>query len=480
MPIKILGLGPGDAKYLTREAWELLTTSTAPIYLRTRLHPTLTDIPNADQFHDFDAIYAQEESFEAVYQKIAATIIDLGREQTVIYAVPGHPLVAETAVSAITHQADAQSIEVEIIAGLSFIEPTLTALKLDGLDNLQLFDAADIAQYLHAPVNADAPLLLGQIYSKQIASDLKLALQAVYPPETTVTLIHSAGNADQLIETVALFEIDRSDHIGNLSALYMPPRDTLSSLPHFAETVAYLRSPNGCPWDREQTSQTMRTGLLEEASEVLDAIDAGDTDNLREELGDLLLHIVFQAQLASEASDFTLSDVIAGIDAKIKRRHPHVWGEVAVSGTGEVLQNWEEIKRAEKGNAPESVLGTVPNALPALSRSQKVQEKAAKVGYDWPNIEGVWEKLFEEIEELKQAETAGERAEELGDMLFVMVNLGRWLGVDAEIALREATLKFSQRFQMVETIMGERGEGFGDQDFARLISLWQEAKSRLK
>jgi tetrapyrrole methylase family protein / MazG family protein len=169
-----------------------------------------------------------------------------------------------------------------------------------------------------------------------------------------------------------------------------------------AETVAVLRSPEGCPWDREQTPQSMRSGLLEEAIEVLTALDENDPEALCEELGDLLLHVVMQAQMAAEADEFKLTDVVAGIETKLKRRHPHVWGDWQVSDTGEVLRNWDQIKQAEKGEErPSSLLSNVPELLPALAQSQKIQNKVGKIGFDWPDVAGVWDKLTEEIAELR-------------------------------------------------------------------------------
>ena len=227
----------------------------------------------------------------------------------------------------------------------------------------------------------------------------------------------------------------------------------------------------------------MRVGLLEEAYEVLTALDADDTINLREELGDLLYHIVMQAQLAAEAGDFTLSDVIMGIEAKLKRRHPHVWGDWQVSDTAEVLRNWELLKQQEKAARPAesfvSQLDGIPAALPALSRSQRIQGKAAQTGFDWPDVSGVYAKLAEEVEEVQDAQTVEDRAAELGDVLFVVVNLARWLDVDAETALREANNRFSRRFQQVERLAAGRGLELSALSFAALDALWEEAKATL-
>jgi tetrapyrrole methylase family protein/MazG family protein len=294
--------------------------------------------------------------------------------------------------------------------------------------------------------------------------------------------VHSAGEAAQHIERLALFEIDRSDQIDHLTSLYMPRLAVKGGLPALAETVAVLRSPGGCPWDQEQTPQSMRESFLEEAYEVVTALDADDTLNLREELGDLLYHIVMQAQMAAEAGEFTLTDVIAGIEAKLKRRHPHVWGNWQVSGSAEVLLNWEKLKQEEKrkavGQTP-SQLDGVPAALPALARSQKIQARVAALGFDWPDISGVYDKLAEEVKELREAATPEELRLELGDVLFVVANLAQWLGIGAESALREANDRFTVRFKEVERLAAERGQEWGVMTFAEMDALWEEAKATL-
>jgi tetrapyrrole methylase family protein/MazG family protein len=374
-------------------------------------------------------------------------------------------------------------VPVRIVPGLSVVEPVLAAVGADALDGLQVFDAIGLSAYLYPPVSPDIPLLLGQVYSRPLANDLKLTLMSLYPSEHTVCLVHRAGEADELLEWVPLYAIDRSDYIAHLTSLFVPALPVKAALPALAETVAVLRSPNGCPWDQEQTSKSLREGFLEEAHEALAAIDADDSDNLREELGDLLYHIVMQAQIAAEAGDFTLTDVIAGIEAKLKRRHPHVWGDWQVDSAADVLRNWEVLKQQEKAGQPAaaaSVLGSVPAGLPALARSQKIQGRAAKVGFDWPDIGGVYDKLEEEVAELRAAESPEERQAELGDILFVLVNLARWLNVDAESALREANDRFGERFRAVERLVAERSLDWKALSFLELDALWREAKAGLR
>jgi tetrapyrrole methylase family protein / MazG family protein len=479
MAITIVGLGPGDGRLLTRAAWDVLSNAAA-VYLRTGRHPAVADLPATVTRHTFDHLYETADSFTTVYQTIIDQLLQQASQQAIIYAVPGHPYVGEATVSGLITAAREAGIPVTLVDGLSFVEPTLAAAQIDALDGLQIFDALELVNYHYPPLNPDCPLLLGQVYSRLIASELKLTLMAVYPDDHPTQLIHAAGTPEQIIEPLPLYAIDRSEHIDHLTSLYLPPLPQASGLSSLAETVAVLRSPEGCPWDREQTPQTLRAGLLEEAIEVLTALDEDDPDALCEELGDLLLHVVMQAQMAAEAEEFKLTDVIAGIEAKLKRRHPHVWGDWQVADTGEVLRNWDQIKRAEKGaERPSSLLTNVPDLLPALAQSQKIQSKVAKIGFDWPEIDGVWGKLAEEIEELQTAVTPEERTAELGDILFVLVNLARWLGIDAESSLRQTNLRFTRRFQHIEQLAAGRGLDLNQLDIDQLELLWDEAKIEL-
>jgi tetrapyrrole methylase family protein/MazG family protein len=479
--ITIVGLGPGDADLITRQAWQLLTSAKV-IYLRTERHPAVTGLPPHLHRHTFDHVYESAERFDEVYRRIADEVLRLGAAADVLYAVPGHPFVGESTVAAIISDAAEAGITVRVVAGLSFVEPTLEALGIDALDGLQVFDAIALAALLYPPLNPDVPALLGQVYSRLLAGELKPGLMSVYPAEHRVALVHGADGGSA-VEWLPLHEIDRNERIGHLTSLFIPALPFRAGLPALAETVAILRGPNGCPWDQEQTPRSMRAGFLEEAYEVMAALDADDTANLREELGDLLYHIVMQAQMAAEGEDFTLSDVIAGIEAKLKRRHPHVWGDWQVSDSAEVLRNWERLKQQEKAAPPAgavpSRLEGIPTALPALTRSQKIQNKAATTGFDWPDLGGVFAKLAEEVAEVQAAATPAERQMELGDVLFVVVNLARWLGVDAESALRQANERFTARFHRVEQIAAERGQQLNALSFSALDALWQEAKASL-
>lgn len=472
--ITIVGLGPGGPKQLTLEAQQVLQEA-KEVYLRTCHHPTIASLPPGPSLYFFDYLYEEKETFAEVYDEIARQIVELGRRpEGVVYAVPGHPLVGEDSVQRILALAKQQGIGVRVVEGLSFIEAVLTCLGLDALDGLQLADATELAALHHPCLNPDLPALIGQLYDQQLASDVKLTLMNLYPDEHPVTLVRAAGTDQALVWTVPLYELDRQANIDYLTSLYVPPLPQPSSLEAFQDTIARLRAPGGCPWDRKQTHQSLRPHLLEETYEALAALDAGNIDALREELGDLLLQIVLQAQIAVEAGEFSLAQVIEGINAKIKHRHPHVFAGATVADVGEVLHHWEEIKRGEKGE--HSVLGGISRALPALARAQSIQERAARVGFDWPAVEGVVAKIAEEVAELREAKAVERREKELGDLLFSVVNLARWLSVDAESALRGACERFIERFSGMEELCRQRGLNLTELSLAEQDALWEEVK----
>jgi tetrapyrrole methylase family protein/MazG family protein len=304
---------------------------------------------------------------------------------------------------------------------------------------------------------------------------------ALYPDEHPVKMVHGAGTSNPIVEKMPLYEIDRSPHIGMLTSLYIPPLGENTSFEAFQELVAHLRAPDGCPWDREQTHQSLRPHLLEEAYEVLAALDEDDAEALGEELGDLLLQIVLHAQIASEYGEFTMSDVIQRIHAKLVHRHPHVFGGLEVDGKEAVLLNWERLKadeRQAKGKAEKGLLAGITLSLPALAQAESYQKRAARVGFDWSNLQGVLDKIAEEIQEVGQASDHDSRATEIGDLLFAAVNLARWLNVEAESALRQANARFRQRFEYIEEGARSQGRDLSELTPEAMNELWNEAKQR--
>lgn len=255
--------------------------------------------------------------------------------------------------------------------------------------------------------------------------------------------------------------------------------DYLEPFKELVGIVARLRAPGGCPWDRQQTHASLREGLLEECYEVLAAIDERDLTRLKEELGDLLLHVVFQARIAEEAGEFNLASVLSGINQKLISRHPHVFASEKLRDAGEVVTHWEKLKRAERGEAV-SALDSVPPQMPALAYSQSVQGRAARLGFDWENTSGVIEKLVEEVSEFQNAGDRVEREAEFGDLLFTMVNVGRRLDINSEVALREANRRFYRRFARMEELSRERGQSFGELSLEGQNALWEDAKRTLE
>jgi tetrapyrrole methylase family protein / MazG family protein len=310
-------------------------------------------------------------------------------------------------------------------------------------------------------------------------------LLRLYPADATVARLGDPAPGAAAAAATTISALDTADL---LRPLYVPPiaPELASAGPWSMPYIsARLRQPDGCPWDREQTHESLRKHLLEETYEVYDAIEHGATPELAEELGDLLLQVILHAQLAAEAGVFDLADVQASIARKIVRRHPHVFGDAVAKTAADVNRQWERIKAGERadaaragGDAPaKSALDGISPSMPALAASQEMQERAAALGYDWPDIDGVLDKVTEELGELARAATASDRQEEFGDVLLVVTNVGRRLGIESEAALRAANEKFRSRFRRVERMVAERGVAIRDLDFATLDQLWDAAKA---
>lgn len=339
------------------------------------------------------------------------------------------------------------------------------------------------------PLVPTRPALICGIADHRLAAGVQAALLTRYPADHPVVLVH-ADHAQPL--RLPLAELDRAIILGEQTCAYLAPLAPLADL-HGPEGVGYvvarLLGPGGCPWDREQTHHTLRPALLEEAHEVIEALDAGDMNALTEELGDLLLNVLMHAEMGRQAGAFDSGDVYAHIATKLIRRHPHVFGSRSVSGSGEVLRNWEAIKheeRAAKGQTPRAPLDGIPVSLPALMAAQALTHKAAKTTFDWPTLPGAWEKLNEELAELREAvETTAPdehlRAQhiehELGDVLFAATNLARRLNIDAESALRAANARFRRRFEYVHQQAQTRGIAITAMKIDEIVMLWEQAKA---
>jgi tetrapyrrole methylase family protein/MazG family protein len=483
--IIILGLGPGDPELLTVFASRLIGNINE-IYIRTMDHPTIKSFPEDLVVHSFDHLYEEEEDYEGVYLRICNEIISKAKEKPgLVYAVPGDPFTAETTPALIIDQANKVGLKVKVVPGVSFLEPTFAALRTDPLPQLSIIDALELRDAHHPPFPPDKPAIIVQIFSREVASDIKLILMNNYPDNHPVILIHDAGSLTEKIEPVPLYQIDRSRSIGNRTTLYLHPLEQGTSLESFQEIIARLRAPDGCPWDREQDHQSLRPNLLEECFEVLEAIDRNDPLAMREEFGDLLLQIVLHAQIATEFGEFNMSEIIQGIYEKIIKRHPHVFEDLALEDKKPetVIRNWEKIKAGERelnGEGDSSILDGVPGSLPALTQAETYQKRAARIGFDWDELGDVLKKLPEEIEELSRASNPKEIFSELGDILFTLVNIARWMGVDAESALREANQRFRSRFVLVEKEARANKRELSSLSLKELEELWEDSKSNLE
>jgi len=354
----------------------------------------------------------------------------------------------------------------------SLVAQTFAVLRIHPPSRLILLEARTLASAHVPPYPPDMPVLLVNVNSKELALHLKELLLTTYPKEHLVKMVGGAVMVDGRIGELENFDFSET------TCWFIPPLGEGTSFESFAEIVAHLRAPNGCPWDREQTHESLRKHLLEESYEAISAIDSGDFADMREEFGDLLLQIVLQAQIADEEKQFNINQVIQGIHSKIVRRHPHVFGDLKLDGVDEVLANWEKLKENERGKRKDGkgLLDGVPVALPALSQAQEYQDRAARVGFDWNEIDGVLDKIKEEIEEIKNAQTDFELASEIGDLFFALVNLARWKKVDAESVLRGANMKFKKRFAYVEQGAKTQGRNLSELSLDEMESLWQEAK----
>lgn len=478
--IKIVGLGPGEEKDLTIGALEAIKEG-KKVLLRTKKTPVASYLERIGvNFSSYDHYYEELHEFKEVYENIAVDIINKYYEyDDIVYAVPGNPLEAERSVLNLINLCKEKNIEYEILASVGFIDALTARLEIDPTDGLKIIDAFDISE---AVFDKRVALVISQVYNPFIASEVKLKLCDYYDEETEIFYCKALGiRALESIKKIPLYELDMQEDLDYLTTVYVP-KDAKSKkdIYDLIKIVEILRGDNGCPWDREQDHNSIKKAIVEESYEVVDAIDNDDDDGIIEELGDVLLQVVFHAVIGKEEGYYNLNDIVDGICNKMIYRHPHVFGDTRVKDSNEVLANWDELKKKEKGqkSTTEELQG-VAKALPALIRAKKIQAKAKKVGFDWDTVEEAAVKVNEELKEVLDVYKSGNRAmitEEIGDLIFSCVNVSRFLDVDAEEALNITTDKFIKRFNYIETKVAQKQLKLTDMSLEDMDILWNEAK----
>ena len=471
----IIGLGPAGLDKLSVGSYRRLLRADK-VFARTLKHPCIEDLRKEGvNFVSFDSLYEEEDSFEAVYERIVSSLAAaLEHEQEVIYVVPGHPYVAEKTVQMLAVRLPA-GVEVVSEAAVSFLDEIFTALKLDPTQGLVVKDYDCLR---NGGLTGNDWLVIPQVYDTRIASEVKLDLMLAYPDDAKTFIVKGLGTETAQILEVPLYELDHWE-FDYLTTVVLPPEKQAASFLKLTGIMEKLRSLDGCPWDRQQTHASLKPYLIEESYEVIEAIETQDMYNLCEELGDLLLQVVFHAQIASEAGAFTIHDVLREITEKLIRRHPHVFAGGEAKTAGEVVKVWEEIKKEEKQEAEAAKdYFDKPKGLPALMLAQATQSRVAQFGFDWPDLEGPWQKINEELGELQRAIAEGEGIEEeFGDLLFATVNLARFLSLDAEEALRSTVRKFQNRFRKMVELAASAGKKLEGMPLEEMDFYWELAKN---
>lgn len=477
--IRIIGLGPGSENDLTIGSLSIMK-SARRLYLRTEKHPNVEYLKNLGiNFETFDYFYENGKEFEEVYNEIAAEIM---KHDDVVYAVPGNPLVAEKSVQLIIEQATKMGTAIEIIPAVSFVDAVINALRIDPVEGLKIIDGLQLNEQ---QPDLDVGNLVTQVYSRFVASNIKISLMEHYEDEQEVYLLRAAGVPGlERIEKMPLYEIDRVDWVDYLTSLYIPAaRHRRSySFKDLLMVMDKLRGEGGCPWDREQNHETLKKYLIEESYEVIDAIDRDDMESLKEELGDVLFQVVFHSQIGKEFGEFDIRDVIHGVTNKMISRHTHVFGGDTCITSDDVVSTWEKNKKKEKNiSSLTEDLKSIPRVLPALTRSYKLQEKAAGIGFDWEDVEGPISKVHEELNEFLEvykSQNYDKIIEEMGDLLFSIVNVCKFMKIDPETALTGTIDKFIKRFSYMEKESAKLGKNLGEMTLTEMDMLWNNAKSK--
>ncbi len=476
--IYVIGMGPGAVDCLTKGALDRIHSGKRH-FLRTSSHPTVQYfVDSGIDFQTFDEYYEKAEDFASLYQEIADTLIQAAEEYGEInYYVPGNAMVAEKSVVELL----SRTKDVEIVSGMSFIEPIIEVMKSDIVNGLKIVNGEEFTM---RNVDIHCDIIITQVYNQRILSKVKLELSDVYGDEYSVFLIHSAGiRGEEEIVEIPIYELDRVVFVGALSTIFVPKIDKCNKKTFDFNDILcimeVLRGIGGCPWDMEQTHESLRTALTEEAYEAVQAISDEDVDALSEELGDVLLQVVFHSQIAREEGEFNIFSVTSALAQKLIYRHPHVFGERNSLEVSSVLENWDRLKYSKRGIHTLSEKIAEIKGLPALLASYKIQKKVRDAGVNLVNYDSAYRKLSEELSELEviaQEKNPSKVESKIGNILFSVVHVSGLLGVDPEVALTCSLNEFKRRVSLMERHLTKSGKSFQDFSEEELHLLWRETK----
>ena len=465
--IDIVGLGPGDLSRIAEPTLRFILDPARTVVARTQHHPAAEQLAAQRSVVFCDDLYEDSDDFDVTYTAIADRVLELATAGDVIYAVPGSPRIGEFAVKKIT-----DAVEAVVHPAESFLDLVFDRVGVDPLaDGFQLLNGHD----LPAVLTFDRPTVIGHLDDPAVLADVASLIDRTAPDDLRVTVLVGAGASDERIWSGRPIHTD-PELAGFRTSLYVPPHD--NGLIGAVSMMRRLRDE--CPWDQKQTHESLIRYLIEETFELAEALghlidgaeeDLGAYADVEEELGDVLLQVLFHSVIAEDDGAFTISDVAHQLRTKMVRRHPHVFGDVDADDAETVKQNWDQIKADEKGSGRESLLDGVP-AMPGLARSTELSRRAAKVGFDWDAVDEVRKMIDTELAEFDEANDAASRRHELGDVLFTIANLARHLDIDPEVAVQSAAGRFESRFRVMES-----QADLSDLSLKEMNRLWEAAKA---
>ena len=474
-PLVVVGLGPGTLARTPAEVVEVLVDQNNLVILRTERHPAAAELAAGRDVTTCDDLYEAADTFEKVYSAIVDRVLRAAEAGPVVYAVPGSPLYGERSVVELRARCRAEDRPIRVWQAPSFLDEVFAALGTDPTERgFTVLDGRDLPD----PLMLHLPTVVFQVDTEMVLDDVLRRFQRTLTSDTPVTVLSDLGTPNASVATYPISDVP-TDAAGLRTSLFLDPPDT--GLVGVIRSMRRLRIE--CPWDRRQTHESLTPFAVEETFELLDAIsqlppgspDVAEPDyvayaDVEEELGDVLLQVIFHSNLASEVGAFDIEDVAETLLRKLVHRHPHVFGDTEVTGTDEVVANWRAIKAVDKPRG--SLMDGIPASLPGLERSIEMQRRASRVGFDWPDARSVVGDVEEELEELVEVLDLPEADHELGDVLFAVTNLARHLKIEPEMALRRATARFERRFRRMEELADLESA-----DLDQLDILWEQAKS---